>query len=292
MSIMTQLEFALDFSTSEKSLAKYILENGNLVLDLSIKELASNTYTSPATIVRLCKKLGLQGYFEFKIKYSAELQFDQSTKDKIDVNYPFNAQDTTASIIHNIASLHKETIDDTVKLIDYQEIDRIAQILLKARNIFILGHGNSIVSAQSFQHRMMRIGRPVIINTVAGEQHYMAEMITKEDAAIVISYSGETTEVVSYAKLLKDKNIACIGITSVGDNQLNHVVSHVIHTCSREKIFLKIAPFSSNISIEYILDILFSVIFQQNHHYNLNRKIMYDKKVDDRHAKLSPINND
>ena len=73
---MTQLEFELDFSTSEKQLAKYILEHGEKVLQYSIQDLAKKTYTSPATIVRLCKKIGLHGYSDFKIKYSAELQFD------------------------------------------------------------------------------------------------------------------------------------------------------------------------------------------------------------------------
>ncbi|WRK54774.1 hypothetical protein SD457_07710 [Coprobacillaceae bacterium CR2/5/TPMF4] len=61
MSIMTQLEFELNFSNSEKNIAKYILDNGENVLNLSIKELAKETYTSPATIVRLCQKLGLDG---------------------------------------------------------------------------------------------------------------------------------------------------------------------------------------------------------------------------------------
>ena len=60
MSIMTQLEFELDFSHSEKEIAHYILNEGEKVLNLSIKELAKKTYTSPATIVRLCHKLGLK----------------------------------------------------------------------------------------------------------------------------------------------------------------------------------------------------------------------------------------
>ena len=43
MSIMTQLEFELDFSSSEKTIAKYILDNGEDILNLSVKELAKQT---------------------------------------------------------------------------------------------------------------------------------------------------------------------------------------------------------------------------------------------------------
>ena len=55
MSIMTQLEFALDFTHAEVEIAHYILNHGEDVLNLSSKELAKRTYTSPATIVRLCR---------------------------------------------------------------------------------------------------------------------------------------------------------------------------------------------------------------------------------------------
>ena len=55
MSIMTQLEFELEFSQSEKQIAKYILNHGEEVLSMSVKELAKETYTSPATIVRFCR---------------------------------------------------------------------------------------------------------------------------------------------------------------------------------------------------------------------------------------------
>jgi len=65
---MTQLEFELDFSHSEKEIAHYILNEGEKVLNLSIKELAKKTYTSPATIGRRCHKIRLKGYCYFKIK--------------------------------------------------------------------------------------------------------------------------------------------------------------------------------------------------------------------------------
>ena len=119
MSIMTQLEFELDFSSSEKTIAKYILDNGEDILNLSVKELAKQTYTSPATIVRLCRKLGLNGYGDFKIKYSAELQFDKKNKKRVDVNFPFGNTDSNSQIAYRIAYLPQEAIEDTLNLVDF-----------------------------------------------------------------------------------------------------------------------------------------------------------------------------
>lgn len=292
MSIMTQLEFELDFSNSEKQLSKYILDKGEEILNLSIKELSNRTYTSPATIVRLCHKLGLEGYADFKIKYSAELQFDRQTMHRIDVNFPFTKEDSSYQIASKIASLHQEAIDDTLRLIDFNQLEGAVKAIIKATNIFIFGSGNSILAGLGFQHKMMRIKKLVEVKLIPGEQVFMAYAIKPEDVAIIISYSGETQDIVNAAQLLKKKKTPIIAITSVGDNQLSKFSTYTLNTGSREKIFSKIAPFSSKTSIEYILDLLFSCYFKLNYDCNVKEKISLDKQYDQRHPYKSPINDE
>lgn len=291
MSIMTQLEFELDFSSSEKQLARHILNHGEEVLTLSIKELAKQTYTSPATIVRLCHKLGLEGYADFKIKYSAELQFDRHSSNRIDVNFPFVKEDSSHQIAHKLASLHQEAIEDTLKLLDFNQLENIVKAITKAKNIYIFGSGNSILAGLSFQHKMMRIKKLVEVKLIPGEQVFMAYAINPDDIAIIISYSGETQDIVTTAQLLKSKKTPIIGITSIGDNQLSKHCTYILNTGSREKIFSKIAPFSSKTSIEYILDIVFSCYFKLNYDQYVEEKISTDKQFDMRHPK-SPVNDE
>lgn len=89
MSLLKKLELANHFSSSEKSIASYILNNTEEVLNLSTIELAKKTYTSPATIVRLCQKLDFKGYNDFKIALSANLQYILSHQKNINANFPF-----------------------------------------------------------------------------------------------------------------------------------------------------------------------------------------------------------
>ena len=63
-----------------------------------------------------------------------------------------------------------------------------------------------------------------------------------------------------------------------------------MNTGSREKIFSKIAPYSSKISISYLLDLIFSCIFRLNYDHYINEKINRDKLFDHRHPYKSPIN--
>lgn len=289
MSIMTQLEFELEFSESEKEIAKFILNHGDDVLSMSVKELAKHTYTSPATIVRLCKKIGLEGYNDFKIKYSAELQYDLHHSERIDVNFPFEKDDSYPSICHKLASLSQEVIADTIKLIDFQQLDKIIDLLYQFSDIDIYGSGNSLLAAMSFQHKMMRIARNVNLKVLHGEQVFMSYNTNPNRIGMIISYSGETNELIQVAQTLKEKKTPIIVLTSVGDNRLSHYADYILNIGSREKIFTKIAPFASQASMEYLLNVIFSCIFQKDYEQNIQNKISYDKKNDSRHPLSSPV---
>ena len=291
MSIMTKLEFQMDFSDSEKKLSEYILNKGDKVLQMSARDLANETYTSPATIVRLCQKLGLKGYSDFKIKYSAELQTDLNKNNRIDVNFPFSKNDRKEEIAHKMALLSKEAIEDTLYLIDYDELDKIVDLLYKTKDIHIYGLGNSLLAALDFEHKMMRIGRHIKIKTLPGEQSFQAYNASKNTISIVLSYSGETLEIINIAKLLKERESKIILITSIGENQLSKYADYIINIGSREKIFRKIAPFASKTSMQYVLDIIFSCIFQKDYERNIEYKVLMDKNYDNRHPH-SPINDD
>lgn len=289
MSIMTQLEFELEFSESEKEIARYILNHGDDVLSMSVKELAKNTYTSPATIVRLCKKIGLEGYNDFKIKYSAELQYDLHHSNRIDVNFPFEKKDTHPMICHKLASLSEEVIADTIKLIDFDQLEKIVDLLYQSHDIDIYGSGNSLLAAMSFQHKMMRIARNVNLKALHGEQVFLSYNSDEKRIAVIISYSGETHDLIQNAQILKEKKTPIIVLTSIGDNHLSHYADYILNIGSREKIFTKIAPFASQVSMEYLLNVIFSCIFQKDYDQNIQNKISYDKKNDSRHPLSSPV---
>ena len=286
---MTQLEFELEFSESEKEIAKYILNHGEAVLSMSVKELAKHTYTSPATIVRLCKKIGLEGYNDFKIKYSAELQYDLQHTDRIDVNFPFQKDDSHPLICHKLASLSQEVIADTVKLIDFNQLHQIVDLIYHYPTIDIYGSGNSLLAAMSFQHKMMRISRDVNLRVLHGEQIFMSYNTNPDRIGMIISYSGETNEVIQIAQTLKEKKTPLIVLTSIGDNRLSHDADYILNIGSREKIFTKIAPFASQISMEYLLNVIFSCLFQKDYEQNIQNKVGYDKKNDSRHPQSSPV---
>ena len=60
MSILEQMQEEGDFTDTEKNIIQYILSNPSSLKEGTIGTIAKNTYSSNATIVRLCKKPGFQ----------------------------------------------------------------------------------------------------------------------------------------------------------------------------------------------------------------------------------------
>ena len=142
----------------------------------------------------------------------------------------------------------------------------------------------------SLRKRWISLTLRARLKWLAGEQVFMSYNSNENKIAMIISYSGETNELIKIAKILKEKKTPIIVLTSIGDNRLSHYANYILNIGSREKIFTKIAPFASQTSIEYILNVIFSCLFKKNYQKNIQNKISYDKENDVRHPLHSPVN--
>lgn len=282
MIISNKLESSDSFSKSEKVLAQYILMKKENIEKLSTKDLASATFTSPSTVVRLSQKLGFSGWNELKEKYIEELRYLNNHFSNIDPNFPFESHDTLMNIASKIGQLASETISDTLSLLKTEDLKKAVDLLNKAKVINVYGTSNSLLMAYDFKHKMLRINRSVEIMNLPDEQVYVASNSSPEHCAILISYSGETTEVLKNVKILKNNKTPMIALTSIGENSLKSFVDCTISITTREKLYSKIGTYSTNNSVHLILDILYSCLFKLNYNTNLEYKTNISRNIDDR----------
>lgn len=284
MGLLKKIELANNFSPVEHLLGKYVLENGEAVLNMTTKELAKVTYTSPASVVRFCRRLEYDGYNDFKIALAAQLQYSHMSNDDINANYPFKKTDTVYTVASNIANLSKKSIDITMKNLDLEELRLVVQMINKASVVDIYGVSGPLRIASDFQYKMFRIGKDVRINQMINEQLFQAAQSTTEHLAILISYSGETDEVIDAAKILYRRKVPAIAITSFGQNRLTRYCQRVLYLNSSEYIYSKIATFASTLSLHLLLDIIYGCVFSNNYDENLNYKIETDSLIDHRQS--------
>lgn len=268
MSILTLIE-QTNFSPSEQQAIEHIIALGWHVQDYTLKQLAQESYTVPATYVRLAKKLKYDGWNEFKEAFVKEIKYQQAHPLDFDLNIPFDNTDSILSIASKVTQLKITALEDTLELIDYKTFTQAVDLLHQARNIRIFASSVNLLLAQEFQFKMNRMKRSVNISRLEGEHLYDILAMNQQDVALVISYSGSSEKMAEITELLKQRQIKMIAITSLTENILTRDADAVLYMATREKLYSKIGQYSTNTSILHLLDLIYSALFAKNFQENL-----------------------
>lgn len=271
MTIIKELTEKVGYTEGESILADYLLQNAEHVLNYSIRELSQQAYISTSTIFRLCKKLGLSGYKEFVIKLSRDLASHYNNFAGIDANFPFSRVDSDLLVAKKIATLSNETITQTHLLLTETMLNRAVELIVKAESILGIGVSHSFNRAVDFQTKMLRIDYYVKLMPLQADQFHLANHGTVKDVAIIISYGGTTAEVLSDAKLLKQKQCKLIVVTSNVEGELARMADVVLPLPKNEDADLNISTFSSQIATEFVLNVLYSCVYKRNYLENIEK---------------------
>ena len=247
---------------------------------MTTKEIAEATYTSPSTLVRIAHKMNFSGWSDLKEAFLKEEEYLQKHFSEINANLPFQRNDTIMSIASKIAALEKESIDDTLSLITHDDLQKAIQIIRKSSYTSLFAVSNNLLITQEFQHNMSRIKKRVDICLLQGETIFKARLADPSSCAIIVSYSGETSILNETIQYLKANNIPIIAITNIGDNSTARLADCVLRICTREKLYSKIATFSTDSAIVYLLDVLYSCIFALDYDANLQLRISTSKMIE------------
>lgn len=269
-----------EFSNSERVIIDFILKEKMNIKNMTMKEIANATYTSPSTLIRIAHKMKFKGWNELKEAYFKEEEYLQTHFLDIDANLPFSNDDTIMSIASKIATLKKEAIDDTLSLVRHDDLQKAVQMIKKASSIYVFAVSNNGLITQEFAHNMSRIKKKVTICNLQGELVYSAINVDIQSCAIIVSYSGETPILSRVIQALKMNGIPIIAITNIGENTVSRNADVVLRICTREKLYSKIATFSTDVSFEYILDLLYSCVFSLDYDKNLERKTKISQMIE------------
>ena len=185
-------------SNSEKTVAKYILEDPSLVMQHNIRELAARLYVSPATVVRLSQTLGFKGYREFKQAMVYGLaQYENNGKEHLS---DIGRQDTIQEIAEKITYQNTKSLEETLSFLDVEVIQKCVEHLCQCRQVLLFGMGASLCVAKDASLKFLRVNKSCFVMDDWHSQYLLAQNSTSEDFAIIFSYSGETSEMIKCAK--------------------------------------------------------------------------------------------
>lgn len=277
MNMFVKLENIQNITESENKIVQYVLTHPDGVMSMSIKELSEACYVSTSAIYRLCDKLDVDGYNEFKVRLSHSLTEYTQKKETIDYNFPFKENQTQYQVLTSLKEYYQQTLLSTFDLFDMEEIRKVVSKMQKAKHITIYTSANNLFFAQSFKMQMQETGVRVDVPTDEYEQRLLASLSGPDELAIIISYEGRLMNIDLIAQLLKNNKTTLL-LISASDFKLNRVTPDY-HICmpNYEHKYLKLANFSTRLALLYILDSLYSCYFEKDYKNNLEKKLNYTK---------------
>ena len=270
------------FSPAETQVVHFLFENTQQVAQLTIQEIANQSFVHPSTLIRVAKKLEFNGWLELRDTFLAEAEYLERNFQEVDANLPFTGEEGIMTIANKLASLEQTTIQDTLSLIHHDDLQQAKQLLLKAKKIVIFARNANTLISQDFILKMKRIKMDVHIVTTFGESSYEAYNCDEDTCALLISYTGENQMILKTAHILREKNVPILALTSIGECSLSTLSTVVLRLTTRERLYSKIGNFTINTSICYLLDVLYGCVFAENYQQNLNHLIAVGQKVDKR----------
>lgn len=268
------------FSTNERIVIDYLLANGSDIAPKTTSQIAQETFVAKSTLVRIAQKLNFKGWSDFKTAFLEEINYLNKQDGQVDANYPFTSQDNIREIAQNLADLKKSAIEDTLSLMNYKDLQAAIQLIHQAPTTHFFAVSNNLLLAEEFAHNMARIQKDVRVHQLQGEIAFKAYLAQEQSCAVLLSYSGGTSILVQIAEILKQKRIPIILITSLGDNQLTNYAQVSLRLTTREKLYSKIATFSTDAAITYLLDVIYSGVFAKNYDHNLTLRRTSSKTIE------------
>lgn len=196
-------------SRLEIEVLDYILHYPDMVVDLNVDELAKRLFVSTATISRTCQQLGFRGFQD--MKYSLSKEVSQAKE--------LNNSSNPGVLVEHMSRVQHE-MTSTLQSINEELLTEVAKCIHESTHVEFFGVGNSLPVCIDAARKLMFSGKITSAREDWDELRSVANSLTTNDLAIMVSYSGETINMLEYASLLKERNVKMIAITGQQKNRL------------------------------------------------------------------------
>lgn len=248
------------FTATEARLARYLLSHSADVVRMTAREFAEAAGVSPAAAVRFSKRLGFQGFLQLRLDLARELaqgepldEFQTAIRDNDDME----------TLLRKAERIHIRNLSLTCRMVEPAVLSRAVEEIRARRRIHLFGVGASGLLAMDFLYKSSRIGIPAFYHSDVHTNLATASLLGPEDAAIAISYSGETRETVLAARTARERGAWVIAITCANGNTLSGLADCVLYV-PREEREHRVGAMTSRMSGQLLLDLLYLGIAKED----------------------------
>ena len=266
-----------ELTDAERKIADTVLAAPQNAVKMTVKELAQQAGTVPSAVVRFCKSVGAKGFSDFKLRLSSQLGGRVSSFGML----PVGEGDPSQQVFSNVFASGINTLQDTLSMIDFSQVDAIVRLLQQATRVVFFGVGTSSVIAMDAQYRFAQLGIATSACTDILFMNVTAANLKPGDVAVCISHSGSTKATVDAMRRAKKAGATTVSISSFAHSRLATESDYKLIAFSDDKNY-PVEAVSARIAHVCILDALMMSLATQNYE-------MLQKHIEERNEVLSQM---
>ena len=169
-------------SKTEQEVLRFINENEDRLHELSIVDIAFDTYSSPSTVSRAIRKCGINGFNELR--------------------YRLTVKESDAKIQNMGEILNKSLIEAqrVLEQISMATILNVITVMKNSRRIFVLARGLTEYVAQEFTLKLQLLDYNVVFFGDPNIMRKKTEGMKSDETLILFSLNGKTPELIESAR--------------------------------------------------------------------------------------------
>ncbi|MFT8637603.1 MAG: MurR/RpiR family transcriptional regulator [Pseudoclavibacter sp.] len=256
--LLVRLQQALPaLRPSESRVARFVLEDATRASTLTISEMATAAGTSTTSVVRLCRRIGFDGYRDFRPALAIAAAGEDGRRVEFGVsNGDIDVSDEPSTVWRKLAFEEARTVQETVERLDLKTVERVVAAIDAASVVDVYGSASSGLAAQDLQQKLHRIGYQVNAWVDPHLALMSAAALPEHAVAVGFSHSGETEEAISALSTARGGGAFAVAVTNFPGSPLAQAADAVITTVSKETRF-RYAAMSSRMAQLIIVDVLF-----------------------------------
>jgi DNA-binding MurR/RpiR family transcriptional regulator len=197
-------------TVKRQEIIRPILESPREYVLLSVRSMAQQLKTDPATIVRIVRGLGFTSYREFQ-HHLHELSIAFATP--VDGMLGASRNSSMPDLVGESLNQGFKNLRGLKNSLDAKRLARIAKRLFAARRIVVFAGDAAGVLAEYLEYQLSVLGLPIIAVTTLGAITHHARVVNKRDVVIAISFRRGLRQTVEGAQQACAHGAYCIGIS-------------------------------------------------------------------------------
>lgn len=218
-----------DLSEKERAVAAFLLQDPKTFIAMSISAIAAQCGVSETVIIRLYRKLGYEGFHQFKIDIAQSLASGGYAP-----LAEIEAGDGMEAIKQKVFANARQALEEGAAAVDSGALLRLRDAVLAARRVVLVAFGGSAPVAQDLAHKLLKLGIVAVPLVDSHLQIMAASVLGPGDLLIAISHSGHSRDVVEALQQARRAGAATAAITGIPSSPVARAADVAICTPCRE----------------------------------------------------------